>query len=192
MSSPVDWAAAEAAWVTRVRAATGLADGQVVMGGQKNPRRLRPFITITIGDVIPLGAYDPTSHTYDVGADPGEEIIKTTSGLREFWVNLQAIAATVLGNATARALLAKVALGVHQQSSKDAFDLANLTVLRCAPVVPLPAEVFKTEMESRATLAVLCQGVLEVSEATGYIETGSLDLRTASTGPYTNYPFSGA
>lgn len=184
----IDWSAAESAWVARVRAATGLADGYVVMGQQKNPRRLRPFVTVTLGDLVPLGAYDPTSHTYDADADPGEEIIKVTSGLREFWVNLQCWASDVVGNATARALLAKVGLGLHQQSSKDAFDTAGLTVLRVGNVLQLPGEVFKTEFESRATMAVLCQGVLEVSEATGYIETGSLELRTVSTDPFTTYP----
>lgn len=172
----VNWDTVEAALVARVRATLGFADGQVVMAEQGGPRRTRPFVEISLGDMVPLGAYDPTVQTFDATGGAGEEIVMTTTGKREFSLTLQAFSDVVRGQGTARALLALAGVGLQTPASKAVFDISGFTVVRALEVKKLTGVLLKTKYESRAALTVLCRATVELVERTGYIDNGAVAL----------------
>lgn len=187
MAAPDD-SAIEQALVARIRAITGLADGQVYMADQKGGVRTPPYVTLSLGDAVSLGAFPDTTTAYNAGGAAGAEIVKTTRGIFEFFVNLQAWSAVVRGAGTALALLKAVAVGIHSPASKAALDLVGFTVIASQAVKALPAEVFTTEHQSRASLSLLCHVALEQSETTGYIASGSLKFRTKASDAFKTYP----
>jgi len=153
-----------------VRDASRLADGQVIWSDQDGPRPLGVFITIRLGDLLPLGAVDETATDYDPTGGPGEEIVTTVRGVREFPVSIQCFGTDTVGRDTARALLSRVQTALGLPSVREALGTVGLSPFDAGQVRNLSV-ILDAQFEGRALLEVRFYVVEEMTERTTYIST---------------------
>lgn len=169
----MNWNAIENALRTWVRSATGLGDAAVIFADQTGQRPAAPFVTIKLGTIIPLGAFDETRTIYDADADPGEEVELRVSGQREFSVSLQAFSTVVTSPTSdtlpARALLGKCQTALQLPTVKAAFDTAGVSCFDVGSVLNLSALV-GTLFEGRAALDCRFYATDTASEFVGFID----------------------
>lgn len=157
--------------VAWVRTATGLASGKVILADQDGRRPDGTFIALRFGTVLTLGAVDANYAVYDAGGDPGEEIVETVRGEREFTVDLQAFAQVTPGGADdGRALLGACQTALGLPSVRSALAAAGVSIFDKGTVQTVPA-VAGAEFEARSVLTVRGYGRVTASSTTGLIET---------------------
>lgn len=164
----VDWGAIEQAVRGWIKTATSLNDANVIRADQDGPKPSVPFVDIALGDLIALGACDPIETEYDEGADPGEEIIESVRGQREFVVVIRAFSAAAVGTSSAYALLSKAQTALGLSTVRDALHAAGITVFNAGRVASVP-RVVATAWQGIAELRVGFYTCEDVSLATGYI-----------------------
>ena len=74
------------AWV---RKGSGLDDKQIVWAEQDAMRLAVPFITMRLGDLVPLGATDELTNDYDAARPAGQEVEVTVNGRRSSSLSVQ-------------------------------------------------------------------------------------------------------
>lgn len=175
-SPPGLWENVEDAIRTWVKNASGLSDAHVLWAEQTGARPPSgDFMTIRLGDIVPLGAVDELLELTDLDRPAGQEIELRAMGVREFHVSVQAFsAATVRGN-TARAQLARVQNALRLPSFRDALDEVGLSPFDAGTVRNV-TELVGTKFEGRAVLDVRFYVADTVSEFVGYID----DVETTS------------
>lgn len=164
-----NWTAIEDALRAWAKAGTALTDAKVIWSEQTGARPAAPFVTLRIGDVIPLSSVDEVEELTDLDADPGEEVELRAGGFREFTLSLQAFAATVTGANTAREYLTKAQTALALPSVRAALFAAGIAPFDTGTVQTVNA-VVGTKFEARAVLEVRFYVHDTVSEYTGFIE----------------------
>lgn len=160
-----------------VKAATGYDDNHVIWAYQSGPRPDGAFALIQMGDFLPLGAFDETVDEYDAFGDPGEEIISTVTGLRQFDVTVQVFTPEVTTGAAGRAKLAKCQTALGLSSVRGALDNAGITPFNIGPVQWVPP-LNNNAFEGRALLVVSFYTLDVLTEFNTYIETAVPELYT--------------
>lgn len=160
-----------------VKAATGYDDDHVIWAYQNGPRPTDAFALIQMGDFLPLGAFDEAIDEYDAFAAPGEEIISTVTGLRQFDVTVQVFTPEVTTGAAGRAKLAKCQTALALSSVRSALDNAGITPFNIGAVQWVPP-VNNNAFEGRALLTVSFYTVDTLTEFNTYIETAVPELYT--------------
>ena len=160
-----------------LKAATGLPDAQIVWADQNVKQPPNPFLSLRIRDTLRIGS-DYTEHTYDASAAAGQEIVQTVRGLREFTLGLQAFTSPVVGNDSARALLAKVDTSVLLEENRLLLAEGGLVAFDAGPVLNLSA-LGGADFEGRAALDVRFYVSAALEARTGYIARVTLTDETA-------------
>lgn len=153
-----------------VKAATGYSDSAVIWAEQSGSCPLPAFITLRLGELLALGAFDELVTETDLLRPAGTEVELRAEGLREFAVSVQAFGPSTTGNATGRAVLAKCQTALMLPSVRTALAAAGITPFDIGPVQNVTALVH-TKFEGRAILEVRFYVRDSISEYTGYIET---------------------
>lgn len=180
----MSWVDVENAIHTWVKEASGLADERVFWADQGAPRPAPPFVTVRIGDLIPVGAVDGVE-VIDHSDDPetpglGEELELVASGLREFRVSVQAFTPLTHSEDAARALLSRVQTKIAFSSFQTLFEDAGISCFDNGTVRNLSA-ILGTGFEGRAELDVRFYYEERVSERVGFIQ--SVEITNASIEP---------
>ncbi len=184
---PCDWRAIENALSSWVRTASGLDTAHVYFGDQNGPQPATGvFITIRLGDIVPLGAYDSIDFSnQNLGAPNGTEIELRTFAPRSFTVSLQCFSAVTVTPgavpATGKDILGKVQNALGLESVRYALNAAGLVPYDIGTVQNVSA-LLETAFEGRANLDVLFYTTDDISEFVGYIN--QLTPSTAPTGTY--------
>lgn len=155
------------AWV---RKASGLDDNKIVFAEQDVIRLPIPFITLRLGDLVPLGSADEMKQSFDATRPPGEEVEVTVQGSRSFSLSVQCF-----GNSdkSARAILSKVQTALSLPSVREGFEAAGISSYEMSPVQNITA-LLETSFEPRAVMDIGFYCSEEVSERTTYI--GSVEV----------------
>jgi hypothetical protein len=166
--APQGWEYIERAIRDWIVTASGLPSEKVIRAEQDGPRPAAPFITVRMGDLIPLGMVDGLEHEYDNEAANGQEIVQQARGPRELSVEIRAYTESAVGALSARALLSLCQLSLRFETIRDALRDLGLTVFDNGTISSIPI-VLETKWEGRALLA--CRFYLEeyVELRTGYI-----------------------
>lgn len=164
----MNWTAVENALRAWVKAGSGLDNEHVIWAEQGGPRPDGAFVTVRIGDLVPVGAFDEVTHGYDATQPLGEEIEHVVRGERSCMVSVQAFTPEVMGSASARAVASRVLTALQRPSVRDALEAAGLSVYDPGTVKYVPA-IVGTEFEARAVLEVGFYLVETASERGGYI-----------------------
>lgn len=171
-----NWTTVENALRAWVKAGSSLDDGHVYWDDQTGPRpsdsATAPFITLHLGDVLPVGGLDELADITDadLNQNPGAEIELRVVGTRQFHLTVQAFTPNIVNGSTARALLSKVQTALRLESVRDALATAGVTPFDVGQVLNITALV-GTKFEGRAALTVGFYALETVSERTTYIET---------------------
>lgn len=163
-----NWTTIENAIRVWVKAGSGYGDSAVLWSDQTHARPSGAFITVRLGDTVPLGN-DEVEVLTDLGADPGEEIELRAVGRRELSVSVQAFTPGVTGSSAGRGILSTVQTALALPSVRAALDAAGLTPFDVGSVRNISALV-GTAFEGRAVLDVRFYTNDTASEFTGYIE----------------------
>lgn len=166
----IDWVTVEAALQDWVESGSGLADGQVIFAAQNGPRPAKPLITIRLELGPPVGLDGLVISDTD-GAPAGQEITRTSRGLRNLTVDLQAFSDAARGTQSPMALLEAVASRLSLQTQRDALGAANLGLISIGSVSRVDGVVNSTTFEPRAILSVRFLVTSETAEELTYIET---------------------
>lgn len=147
-----------------VRKASGLPDKKVIWSEQSQPRLEAPFITMRLGDFIPLGSADEVTQEYDENAPSGEEITITVNGRRSASLSVQ-----VFG-AGAQQTLSKVQTSLGLPSVKEGLEAAGVSIYDIGEVQNVTG-LLETVFEPRAltNFSLYCSET--VSEQTTFIES---------------------
>jgi hypothetical protein len=155
------------AWV---RKASGLNDKKVIWSEQSQPRLEAPFITMRLGDFIPLGSADEVTQEYDPlappgsGDTPGEEITITVNGRRSVSLSVQ-----VFG-AGAQQTLSKVQTSLGLPSVKEGLEAVGVSVYDIGEVQNVTG-LLETVFEPRALTNFSLYVSETVSEKNTFIES---------------------
>lgn len=158
------------AWV---KTASGLTDESVFFSNQKVERPASAYVTIRLGDLVPLGAVDPVTENYDADRDPGVEIEQVVEGTRSLGVSIQVFNGAVAGALSAMNVAKKLQLGIRLPSVRDALNTAGMSPYQIGGVRNLAA-LLGTAFDGRAQLDVSFYVHETVSEFTTYIETAEI------------------
>lgn len=164
-----DWENYERAIVDWIAQATGFPAGKVVRSNQDGPRPAPPFVEVSFGGLVPLGAVDAVENFFDVEADPGAEVVQLIRGQRELDVTVRAYTVSAVGIASARAVLSLCQLALRTDTTRARLsDLGNVTVFDNGVIRAIPA-VLGAKWEGRAELT--CRFYVEetLESRTGYI-----------------------
>lgn len=165
-----NWVTIEDALRVWVKSATGYADSAVIWAEQTGARPSGSIITLRLGELLPIGAYDELTSNTDLLRPAGTEVELKVEGMREFAVSLQAFGASTTGNSTGRAVLAKCQAALTLPSVRTALAAAGITPFDIGAVQNISA-LSHTKFEGRAILEVRFYVRDSISEFTGYIET---------------------
>lgn len=156
-----------------VRRSSGLDDKNIIWAQQGNVQPKGQFITMRMGDLIPLGACDEESHAYDDEAEPpaegevGTEITISLNGRRQFSLSVQVFED---GDLSAYSLLSKVQTSVGLPSYRDDLDAADLSCFDIGQVQNITA-LSETVFEPRAQCDLTFYCSETASEQTTFVET---------------------
>lgn len=154
-----------------VAVATGITLASVIMADQDGPRPAKPFATVRLSAVLPLGAYDGVYTSMVAGTpDPREEVLVTVAGHREIVVSIQVFTATTQGSASALVLANKLKSAASLPSQQAVFDAAGASLFEVGQVRDLSA-VFRTANEGRAQVDARLYATESLTETTTFIET---------------------
>lgn len=150
------------------KASTGYADAAIIFDSQDllSPEPT-PYVTIRVGDLLNIGI-DGTAYSFDANRPTGEEIHRTTQGMRDLIVSFAFFTPAVVGSATARTAAAKMQADLSRQSLRDALNAAGLGVMDPGAVRWVP-KINNTTFEGRAVLEVRFAVPQGAVDATGYI-----------------------
>ncbi len=166
----INWEDIEKALCAWVRTGSGLSTQKVIRADQTGNRPDRPFITVRVGDLLPVGAVDSADWEFDEDADPGAEIVESVRGQREFSVEIQAFSAAALGANQAREYLSKVQTALGLSSVRTALHAVGITPFDLGRITSVPA-ILDTTWEGRAILTVRFYAEEQVTATTTYIGT---------------------
>jgi hypothetical protein len=167
------WTAIENAIHAWVLAASGLATGNIIFAEQDGSQPAGQFITIRIGDLIPVGI-DAVTHAYNAAAVNGSQITQTVTGLREFTVSIQCFDGAITGASTPREVLANVWTALSLPTRVTAFKTAGISAFDGGSVRNVAA-LREDRFEARALLEVRFYTLQGASETTTWIQTAELD-----------------
>lgn len=169
----LNWATIQTALHAWIVAGTGLAVGRVVWANQAMPQPQRPYVTLRLMALAPVG-HDGVHSTTNLAAPAGEEVTLTVEGRRHLTVGVQAYASAVTGAGTAAELLAKAQTALSLPTVHAGLRAAGLAVLNEGGITDLSA-LLETKFEGRAAMDVRFHCVDEVAEKTGYIATVEIE-----------------
>lgn len=169
----MNWTAIEDALWDWVKAATGLADANIVWAQQGAPRVAPPFVTLRIDFVRTLGR-DGMQVIDNPGGDPGEEVLLTVRGQRLCQLTIQAVSTTALGASAAVAMLEQVIAASKLPSRVTALNDAKVGIADFDTVQSMDA-VVGAGTEPRATVSCRFFTTAETSETGTYVESIEAD-----------------
>jgi hypothetical protein len=173
MATP--WGVVEDAIAGWVRLGCGLPTGQLAYAHQDGPKPPRPFVTIALGGITPVGL-DDSEELVRPDTDsppPGQEIEIRAGGLREFLVTLTCSTAGVRGTSSARAILSQVQAALALPSVMNAFLDAGISCFDAGRVLDV-STVLDAAHEGRAVLECRFYTTESFSEYAGHITTVQL------------------
>jgi len=153
---------------TWVRLASKLDDSKIVWSEQDIPRLATPYITMRMGDLVPLGSTDEVNHTYDATQPNGQEIEIEIKGQRSFALSLQCFGDGP--NQSARQILSNVQTALGLPSVMGILEAAGLSSYDKTPIQNVTA-LLETAFEPRAVTSIYFYCSEAVSERTTYIES---------------------
>lgn len=174
----MDIAALQTALRVWVKAASGLDDNHVIWSEQASVKLTTPFITMRLGDLVPLGAVDEKRSDYDPLGAPGAEMVLSVVGRRELAVSVQCFGAGCLG------ILSAVQTKIRLDSINDPLNTAGLSPFEIGTVQNL-TELQETVFEPRALVEVKFYLAETASETTTFIE--KVEVENDITSPPTNF-----
>lgn len=151
---PIAWEPIEDAIHAWVVASTGLAAERVIWADQNADAPDNPFVSIRIGDLVPVGAVDETVEVHRPELPAGSDLEQRVSGVRDFTVALQAFTDETHGSASARALLGRAQMGLRRPSLRAALHEAGLVPWDDAGAVQNLTALDVADFEGRAVLSV--------------------------------------
>lgn len=165
--------AALRAWVVT---ASGLGEQAVIWAQQPAVRLPLPFITMRLGDLLPLGSADEVQYAADL-SHVGQEMTETVVGRRELSLSIQCFGENT---DSSRQILSRVHASLGLTSVSDALHDAEVSVFDRGPVqnVTAPRE---TLFEPRSLLEVRCYVGESVSEKNTYIQTVEITNQLTNT-----------
>lgn len=164
--------AAEDALYAWLVAATGLAADRVVWAHQPVTERPSAYVTLRLLGLATVG-HDGLTHSYDAGADAGEEITIETEGRRVLSVSVQAYSDATTGPTAAWAMLAKAQAALSLPGRRAALLAAGLASFGDASTLDLSA-IRETRFQSRASLTIQFHAVDSATEKTTFVETATV------------------
>lgn len=166
----IDWSNIEDAIYAAFLAASGAT---VIWSYQTGNRPTAPFVSLHMDGPRIIGQ-DALDHSYDAGADPGEEITLYARGLREITIRAQAFASTVVNDSSARALMDLTQARIGLPTARDTLRAAGLALFDQGTVVHVP-EITGADFEGRATCEFRLYLLQTASEVLGYIAKANID-----------------
>lgn len=162
----------EQGMVQWVRAALGLAQGQVYLANQDMPRApARPYVTVTFGGGRRYGTTDLVANNYLPSNPTGHEIQMHYQGPRAGVVYLMAYSDFAFGDSSAKAMLERIeVLATDSPIAASAFKAAGFSVPSSMAVVDL-SRVDDTAFRGQAELGLNILYTVEAVEETGYFDT---------------------
>lgn len=152
---------------TWVRKASRLDDAAIVWAEQELVRLSPPFITMRLGDLVPLGACDEVTQTFDETRAAGEEIELTANGRRALTLSVQCFGSNA---DSAQKILSRVQTSLSLPSIQGILEAAEASVYGTSPIQNVTA-LLETAFEPRAATEFYLYVSEAVSERTTYIES---------------------
>lgn len=152
------------AWVVN---ASRLDDKAVIWAEQAAVRLPRPFITMRLGSLTPVGGLDEVRYSTDLTQPLGQEMTETVLGRRELGLSLQCFGQS---DESARQILSRVQTSLSLSAVIDALHEAGISVFDIGQVQNVSV-LRETAFEPRALLEVRCYVCESVSESNTYIAT---------------------
>jgi hypothetical protein len=148
------WDTIEAAIQNWVVAGSGYASGKVIWANQNGVQPGLNFITMSLGDILPVGGPDPGYYLTNLSRPAGQEVEEHVSGLRSFGVTLEVTTSATTGTAASRAILSRVQTSLGLESVRSSLALAGATpfdlgTVRSLPVLLGPAWAGRAVLEVR-------------------------------------------
>jgi hypothetical protein len=167
----IDFEAIENALFALVKASSGFADANVIFDSQNGVSPApTPYATIRLGDLPSIGV-DGHRWDYDVARAAGAEIVRTSTGMRDFTVTFQFFSPMSDSDPTgrlARSKASKLQDDLALPSFRGPLNDAGLGVLNVGTARSLP-KLNNTDFESRTLLEVRFVLSAGARDATGFI-----------------------
>ena len=157
----------------------GAGGATVIWAHQDGPRPAVPFVSLSHGAQLTVGMVE-SSHAFDAGADPGEEITYTDLELNEATLSIQ-VFGTVLGDSSAMAIARNIRRAFDLRSVRADLEAAGLSVFDTGTVVPVHT-VLDADWEGRASVDLRYYTYESQTETNGYIDTVNVDGPTDDDG----------
>lgn len=150
----IDFVAIEDALFAAAKQSTGFADADIFFDSQDGVSPApTPYVTIRLGDLINVGR-DGRTWDYDAARPAGEEIHRTSQGMRTMTVTFSFFTPATVGSSTARTFAAKFQADLALPSIREPLNAAGLGILEQGNVRWVP-KINDTDFEGRAILEVV-------------------------------------
>lgn len=167
----LSWETLENAIVVAVKAASGYSTGSVAWADQGKTAPSGDYVLLRLGDIPPDATAVPSQTTAYSATPAGAELTHTYRHAREFFLSIQVFTATVRGDASARAIAAKIQNNFSLSSVREALRAAGLGLLHAGGVKVIPNPLKGTRFEGRALLEPRFYILDTVTETTTFIQT---------------------